>query len=172
MTEKQVKFRNKKSFRGGMTITPNPDYPFKYGSAWFRTEELRDEYRRVQLLRKSAKRMGWPSDTVEELNRFEKWRNEQKELLRLRKEREKQEVEERQRLREEYGLNKSSTLYNFQAVMSKQGHVSQATKLVAKQSQAKLTPEDKVDLIRKMIEDKTPIMDFMIRTSQLVGAKL
>lgn len=170
---KDHRFNNSRAGKSEQTkFGPHPDYPFKYGSTYFRTEEGRAAFQRTQLLRKSAKRLGWPCDTAEELDRFEKWRDEQKELIRLRKQREREEREERMKLRKEFGLHKSSNLYNFSATMSKQGHVKDATRLIAKSAESRLTPEDKVELIKKMIEDKTPIMDFMIRTSQLVGAKL
>lgn len=171
--DKQHKYNNGLAGKGESTkFGPHPDYPFKYGSTYFRTEEGLERFRRIQLLRKSAKRLGWPHETEEELDRFEVWRDNQKAIIHTQRKRRDEAIAERMAIRKEFGLHKSSNLYNFQAVMAKNGEVTAATRLIAKQAQDRLTDADKVELIKKMIEDKTPIMDFMIRTSQLVGAKL
>lgn len=161
-----------KSFKGKMTNRVHPEYPYRYGGNWFRTEKDRDEFRARQLTRKSAIRMGWPHETEEDLERFRVWREEQQELLRLRKERQAKELAERKALREEYGIGSSSNYYNFAAVMSKKGHAARASRLVLSVAESKMTDGQKLDLIKKMIEDRTPIQDFMIRTSQLVGVEL
>lgn len=157
---------------GRMSKMSSPDYPFRYASMYFRTQADRDQFRWEQITRKAAKRLGWPHKTTTELEKFDAWRKGMHEARREKNERERKEKNARNQIRQEYGLGKSSTLFNFAAAMEKDKSIARLTPLVQTSLVAHWSADEKLAYIKRMIEERTPIQDFMMRTSQLVGAKL
>lgn len=135
------------------------EYPFKYGKVWFREEKDRDEYAWRDRIRKAASRAGWPTKTVEDLEAFEKYREDRK----------IEQEEERVRRIAEHKRREALRLKQVKNRMVFNKYLSEED---IKPSLPTTEAEKKLALIRQMIEDRTPIKDFMIRTSQLVGVDL
>ena len=146
---------------------PTPNHKYKFSSIYFRTEEARDEYQWRDRLRKSAKRAGWPHATTKELKAYEAHRNKYHEAVNIQKQKDEQVKEERRQLKVELGIHPKANMAKHALSPS-----APALPLVMKQANQRLNDAERLALIKKMIEERTPIQDFMIRTSQLVGAKL
>lgn len=152
---------------GYMSMTRTKDHTFKYSRFWFRTEEARDKYRWREITRRAAKRAGWPTSTDEELMAFHNHRENYRNTVRVELEREQAIRAERRKFKEELGLHPKANMT---------GHALKPTApalpMLQRQADSKLNDKQRLDLIKRLIEERTPIQEFMIRTSQLVGAKL
>lgn len=117
-------------------------YTIKRYGRWFHTEQDAEFYVWRELTRKAAKRAGVEINSLEDIIEFSKKREKKKE----------EERAELKRKRENPRVPKPDP--------------------VVRPRKKGVTDADKIAIIRKMIEERTPITDFMIRTSQLVGANL
>jgi len=139
-----------------------PDHPIQRYGRWWKNETDAEEYGRRDRLRHAARRAGWAYQTIEDLDAFEVFRQAKIEKDLEAQEKRALEKVETARVRKTHQRAKNATLRN------------QVGKeyIRAYRNTNPITSDDKLTLIKKMIEDRTPIMDFMIRTSQLVGADL
>jgi hypothetical protein len=152
----------------GMTSrVPRETHPYRFSSIYFRTQEARDQYAWRDRLKKAARRAGWPNKTDGELRAFEEHRAKYHEAVRIQKEKDEAVKEERRKLKQELGVHPRSNMTKH-ALSPK----APALPLISRQAHARLSDTEKIELIKRLIEDRTPIQEFMIKTSQLVGAKL
>ena len=136
----------------------------QYGSLWFRTEEGVERYRWVQNTRRAAVRAGWPHTTQRELEKFDKHRTRYRDLVQRKRKREAEAKARRAKLRKELDLNPADNLAAKALAPGGERYI--------RMMELEAADADKLDIIRQMIEDRTPIQDFMIRVSNIVGAKL
>lgn len=143
--------------------TRTNEHRFKRYGRWWKNEDDAEEYGRRDRLRHAARRAGWPYKTMEDLARFEAHR--EKENLKSFAAQERRALDNLRdiQIRRDHGRAKNATLKS-KAIK----HMARAYR----HEQPVITDADKLAMIKKMIEDRTPIMDFMIRTSNLVGANL
>lgn len=94
---------------------------------------------------------------------FDNRRKRYRHVMERKKARDAQVDATRARLRKEHGLNNQNLM---------QLALAPGAEEVINMLEAELDARDKLDLIKKMIEERTPIQDLMIRTSNIVGAKL
>lgn len=134
----------------------------RYGR-WWKNEVDAEEYGRRDRIRHAARRAGWPYKTMEDLAKFEVHRR--KENLKALAAQERRALDKIRdvHIRRDNGRAKNATL--------KSKAIKQSVRAYRHEPPA-ITDADKLAMIKKMIEERTPIMDFMIRTSNLVGAEL
>jgi hypothetical protein len=127
-----------------------------------------EHYRWTQIVRRAAKRAGWPHETIRELREFDEYREAIRTERRLEKERDAANRAERDLIRQELGLPQTAGIRYAQTRI----HANKTLRYAKTLNNQQMTDAQRIQFIKKMIEDKTPINDFMIRTSQLVGAKI
>ena len=151
----------------GSSPTYSPETPYKYSGKYFATHEQGRAYRERSNLIRRAQRAGF-GITEEELDRFKKSEQLTTRIIETRKERDRRERAERDKLREKHGLHPKAhvTGRHAAAKVKEEGRV-----LLAKESLRRLSDSERLDYVRDLYRQRTTMnqTDLLIRIGQAIG---